>query len=267
MYVITYSSWDYSLFIKGAPGHQQPWYRCCLQKSRPCTIGVNICNVVTIKAWEKLVLLTHWGRVTHICVSKLAIIGSDNGLAPRRRQAIIWTNAGILLIGPLGIKFNEILIGNCTFSFKKMHLKMSSAKWRPFCLGPNVLTHCGLVTPWCRLTSSSTFIQAMVCYLLGTMLLHEPMLLYLTIKICKICKFSLKTAKWQPFFLSFNVFFRLPSPTHIYNLNQTFKHTSQCLSFSRHIHSTPVAGNKQFFTGINLDCMEYSLAQIAVNPW
>ena len=44
--------------------------------------------------------LTHWGRVTHICVSKLTIIGSDNGLSPDRRQAIIWTNAGILLIGP-----------------------------------------------------------------------------------------------------------------------------------------------------------------------
>ena len=43
---------------------------------------------------------THWGRVTHICVNKLAIIGSDNGLglSPGRRQAIIWTNAGILLI-------------------------------------------------------------------------------------------------------------------------------------------------------------------------
>ena len=44
--------------------------------------------------------LTHWGRVTHICVSKLTIIGSDNGLSPGRRQAIIWTNAGILLYTP-----------------------------------------------------------------------------------------------------------------------------------------------------------------------
>ena len=44
--------------------------------------------------------ITHWGRVTHICVSKLTIIGSDNGLSPDRRQTIIWTNAGLLLIGP-----------------------------------------------------------------------------------------------------------------------------------------------------------------------
>ena len=84
-------------------------------------------------------LLTHWGRVTHICVVKLAIIGSDHGLSPGRRQAIIWTNAGILLIGPLGTNFSENLIEILTFSFTKMRLKVSSAKWRPFCLGLNVL--------------------------------------------------------------------------------------------------------------------------------
>ena len=84
-------------------------------------------------------VLTHWGRVTHICVTKLTIIGSDNGLWPDRRQAIIWTNAGILLIGPLGTNFNEILIKSLTFTLKKMRLKVSSAKRRPFCLGLNVL--------------------------------------------------------------------------------------------------------------------------------
>ena len=90
--------------------------------------------------------LTHWGRVTHICVSKLTITGSDNGLSPDRRQAIIWTNAGILLIGPLGTNFNEILVEIITFSFKKMRLKVSSAKWRPFCLGLNVLMSWPLLT-------------------------------------------------------------------------------------------------------------------------
>ena len=85
-------------------------------------------------------VLTHWGRVTHICIGNLTIIGSDNGLSPERRQAIIWTNAGILLIGPLGTNFSGISIGIQTFSFKKMHFKMSSAKWRPFCLGLNVLS-------------------------------------------------------------------------------------------------------------------------------
>ena len=86
------------------------------------------------------VSLTHWGRVTHIYVSKLTIIGSDNGLPPDRRQAIIWTNAGIWLIRTLGTNFSEILSEIHSFSFKKMHLKMSSAKWQPFCLNLNVLT-------------------------------------------------------------------------------------------------------------------------------
>ena len=76
----------------------------------------------------------------HICVSKLAIIGSDNSLSPGRRQAIIWINAGILLIGPLGTKFSEILMEIYKFSFKKMHLKLSSGKWRLSCLSLNVLS-------------------------------------------------------------------------------------------------------------------------------
>ena len=108
-------------------------------------------NAENVSIWWRHydIILTHWGRVMHICVSKLTIIGSDNGLVPGRRQTIIWTNYGILLIGPLGTNFNEILIGYQTFSFKKMHLKMSSAKWRPFCLGLIVLTHWGLVTHTC----------------------------------------------------------------------------------------------------------------------
>ena len=73
--------------------------------------------------------------MTHICVSNLTIIGSDNGLSPGRRQAIIWTNDGILLIETLGTHFSEILIEIQTFSFWKNRLKVSSAKWRPFCLG------------------------------------------------------------------------------------------------------------------------------------
>ena len=71
----------------------------------------------------------------------MTIIISDNGLSPGRRQAIIWNNAGILLIGPLGTNFTGILIEIHTFSFKKMRLNVSFAKWRPFCLGLNVLTN------------------------------------------------------------------------------------------------------------------------------
>ena len=81
----------------------------------PCLSQTWCCN-------QAINHLTHWGRVTHICVDKLIIIGSDNGLSPDRCKML-------------------------QFSLKKMHVKMSSAKWRPssFCL--NVLTHWGLVTP------------------------------------------------------------------------------------------------------------------------
>ena len=98
------------------------WYKLKMSSIgwRPLYLGGNV--------------LTHWGRGTHICVRKLTIIGSDNGLSPDRRQAIIWTNVGLLLIGPLGTNVSEILIEILTFSFNKMRLKVSSAKRRPFCL-------------------------------------------------------------------------------------------------------------------------------------
>ena len=98
-------------------------------------------------AWS----LTHWGRVTHKCVSKLTIIGSDNGLSPDRRQAIIWTNTGILLIRSIGTNFSEILSEIHAFSLNKMHFKMSSDKWRPFCLGLNVLIQDISVGMWSKI--------------------------------------------------------------------------------------------------------------------
>ena len=67
-------------------------------------------------------------QATHICVGNLTIIGSDNGLSPP------W----ILLTGPLVRNLTEILIAILIFSFKKMRLKVSPAKWRPCCLGLNV---------------------------------------------------------------------------------------------------------------------------------
>ena len=96
--------------------------------------------------WYVLSILTHWSRVTHICVGNLPIIGSDNGLSSDRRQAIFWTNAGKFLIGPLGTNFSEILIKIITFSFKKMRSKVSSGKRRPSCLGLNLLTE--MTSPW-----------------------------------------------------------------------------------------------------------------------
>ena len=77
--------------------------------------------------------------MTHIRASKLTIIGSDNGLSPGRRQAIIWTDAGILLIGHLGINFSEIWIEIYTFSFKENAFenvvwKMAAILSRPQCV-------------------------------------------------------------------------------------------------------------------------------------
>ena len=122
----------------------QWWYSLLLHI---CVTQHQWVNTGTAFSWMKMIRcvifysnLTHWGWVTHICVSKLTITGSNNGLSPDRHQAIIWTNAGLLLIGPLGTNFSEILIEILTFSFKKMRLKVSSAKQRPFCLGLNVLT-------------------------------------------------------------------------------------------------------------------------------
>ena len=63
-------------------------------------------------------MLTHWGRVMHICVCKQTTIGSDNSLAPGRRLAIIWTSAGILLTCTLG-KDYETLSEIYAFSFLK----------------------------------------------------------------------------------------------------------------------------------------------------
>ena len=67
--------------------------------------------------------LTHWGRITNLCITD-----SNNALSPGWCQTIILSNAGILLIWPLGTNFNIIHI----FSFKKMHLKMLLAKWQWF---------------------------------------------------------------------------------------------------------------------------------------
>ena len=78
--------------------------------------------------------------MTHIRLGKVLIIGSDNGLSPGRRQAIILTNAGTLLIWPLGTNFSEILIEINTFSFKQNAFENVVWQMAAICLGLNVLT-------------------------------------------------------------------------------------------------------------------------------
>ena len=74
-------------------------------KRRVSVFQIKVIRYITLIFywWSSVELtLSHWGRVTHLCVGIVTIIGSDNGLSHDRRQATIWTNAGILFIGPLG---------------------------------------------------------------------------------------------------------------------------------------------------------------------
>ena len=88
--------------------------------------------------WFSSVELTNESHLTHWATQDT--IGSDNGLSPVWHQAIICTNVGILSIGPLETNFSEMLRSKIQiFSFKKMHLKMSSGKWWPFYLSLNLL--------------------------------------------------------------------------------------------------------------------------------
>ena len=109
-------------------------------------------------------VLTHWGRVTHICVSNLTTIGSGNIMACRLDGAKPLSEPMLeycYLDGPLVTNFSEILIEIYTFSFKRMHLKISPEKWWPFCLGLNELNDqpyqhlfspkkaCRVLKTWC----------------------------------------------------------------------------------------------------------------------
>ena len=94
--------------------------------------------------------------MTHICVSKLTIIGSDNGLMPGRGQAIIWANAGILLIWTLGNKLKWNLNQNSYIfiqenAFENVVWRMAAILSRPQCVKiwsvPYICHHC--VVLWC----------------------------------------------------------------------------------------------------------------------
>ena len=90
-------------------------------------------------------LLTHCGRVTHICVGNLTIIDSDNGLSPERRRVIIWTNAAILLIWTLGNKLQWNFNQNSNIfieenAFENVVCEMLFISSRPQCVK--------LIGPW-----------------------------------------------------------------------------------------------------------------------
>ena len=76
---------------------------------------------------------------THICVSKLNIIASDNGLSSCRCQSIIWTNARILFIEPLETNFIEILNQNSFIFIPANAFEAVAGKCRPSFLSLSVL--------------------------------------------------------------------------------------------------------------------------------
>ena len=102
-------------------------------------LHLNVSVKLCCRVLHQCIVLTHWGWVTYICVSKLTIIGSNNGLSPGWHRAIIWTNGGILLIWPSGTNFNEMVIEIHPVSFTKCIWK--SCLWNDghFCLSLNVL--------------------------------------------------------------------------------------------------------------------------------
>ena len=141
---------------------------------------------------NKIFTLTHWGWVMHICISKATGIGSDNGLSPGRRQASIWTNAGILLIQTLGTNFRWILSEIHTSSIMFIVFFWTNSRYdvHPcfhdyFQICRNVDIKHSLYTFWinplrpgdtsmCQWTES-TLVQEMACHLFRTKLLPKQM--------------------------------------------------------------------------------------------
>ena len=103
------------------PTNDIPWKICiCLNEM--------YMSKIYLIAPSRFPTLTHCCCLTHTCVSKLTIIGSDNDVSLGRHPAIIKTNVGILLMRTVGTNFSEISSETHISSLKKMHLKMSSAK-------------------------------------------------------------------------------------------------------------------------------------------
>ena len=119
-----------------------------------------------------IIILSHWGRVTHVCVRNLICSGPDNGLSPGRCQAIIWTNVGILLIGPIGTKFNfnrnsnNFLEGN---AFEHV-CEMAVILFRPQCVNVfNRRIHNNCI--------SVTIIPSFTSCIFSFAVLHQPVIL------------------------------------------------------------------------------------------
>ena len=132
--------------------------------------------------------------MTHICVGNLTTIGSDNGLSPAQRQAIIWTNAGILLIWPLGTTFSEMSIEIHTFSFQKMHLKMLAILSGSQCVN-GLVSDRHQVMVCCPTTPNINLNQS--CQIISEFLWYSPQGNFTGNTIISILDMSLKIMNWR----------------------------------------------------------------------
>ena len=135
--------------------------------------------------------LTHWGRVTHICISNLTIIGSDKGLSPCRRQAIIWTNAEIMLTGPSGTNTQWNLSRNsCIFiqenAFENAIWKIAAILSRPQCDISAIAEHC--VHTWCTDWSELIDLNWLIWWIDWSELIHALIYLFYKYMIDQLIK-------------------------------------------------------------------------------
>ena len=114
------------------------WRHCNENKTLCMVCGIQYASHghgVSVTEWEYIYAYTCLKSsplVPHISVSEF-------GSALVQIMAWRRIGAGLLPIGPLGTNFHGIWIKMQNFSFKQMHLKTSSAKWRPFCPGVDEL--------------------------------------------------------------------------------------------------------------------------------
>ena len=92
--------------------------------------------------------LTNWGRVTHICVDNLTVIGSENGLSPGRRQASIWNQCWNIVNWTLGNKLQWKFNQNSNIFiqenvFENVVCEMAFILSRPQCVKQTMLEEVG----------------------------------------------------------------------------------------------------------------------------
>ena len=157
--------------------------------------------------------LTHWGRVMHICICKLTIIGSDNGLVTSHYLNQWWN----IVNRTLGNKLQWNLNRNLYILIQGNALQNVVWKWRPFCLSFNELT-------W--LPDCDMFIFMIVT--LEDKITH---LLFFVIILFQFCVTCGPCGIWCHRLLVFCLYVGLPANFHDFNFNISFRYW-----FLKHIH-------------------------------